>query len=465
MTSTAQRTGLVKLGRKSPEPKALAESGEGPAVYIETYGCQMNVADTSLLSGLLAQEGYRKAAGPAEADVLIINTCAIREKAEDRVYARARELASPKLRKRDSILAVTGCMAEHLKSSIAERLPQVDVIAGPDSYRRLPSLVQEARLGGHEAPVVDVKLDRQETYAGLQSAPGGDGVSEFVTVQRGCDKFCTFCVVPYTRGRERGLAPREILGQVRRLAAAGYKEVVLLGQTVNSYRYEDVTFAELLRAVARVDGIERIRFTSPYPVDFSRDVIEVIATEDKVCKFVHLPLQSGSDRVLARMRRGYSSADFYGLVDLLRSEIPDIALSTDILTGFCGESAEDHRQTLTMMEEIRFDSAFMFAYSERERTVASRKLADDVPKEEKKARLAEIIALQESVSREAYRGRIGKREHVLLHSPSKRDPKQLVGRTDGFKSVIVESEGHKPGDFVDVMIEDSTMATLFGKIC
>jgi len=267
-----------------------------------------------------------------------------------------------------------------------------------------------------------VKLDKAETYDGLSGAVGGDGVSGFVTIQRGCDKFCTFCVVPFTRGRERGTAPREVLRQVRELADAGYREVVLLGQTVNSYRWDDVTFAELLRAVARVDGIARVRFTSPYPVDFTDDVIAAIAEEPALCKYVHLPVQSGAGPVLERMRRGYTVDGYRAIVAALRRAMPEIALSTDLLTGFSGETEDDHRATLDLMRELRFDSAFMFAYSERDLTFAARKLPDDVPPAVKQRRLAEIVALQERISAEVFAAHVGRRERVLIHGPSKRDP-------------------------------------------
>jgi tRNA-2-methylthio-N6-dimethylallyladenosine synthase len=267
--------------------------------------------------------------------------------------------------------------------------------------------------------------------------------------------------VPFTRGRERGTPPREVLRQVRELADAGYREVVLLGQTVNSYRWEDVTFAQLLRAVARIDGIERVRFTSPYPVDFTDDVIAAIADEPKLCKYVHLPVQSGSDAVLDRMRRGYRVADYRAIVGALRGAIPDIALSTDLLTGFCGETDADHQATLALMRELRFDSAFMFAYSERDLTFAARKLPDDVSPDIKQRRLAEIVALQEQISAEVFAAHVGRRERVLVHRPSKRDPARLMGRTDGFKTVILPTGIGAIGALVDVTIERATMATLF----
>ncbi|HUJ60147.1 MAG TPA: tRNA (N6-isopentenyl adenosine(37)-C2)-methylthiotransferase MiaB [Kofleriaceae bacterium] len=447
---------LVTLGKRAPDARPAPAAG-APRVYVETYGCQMNVADSDLIGSVLADAGYAPAGGPDDADVVVVNTCAVREKAEDRVLARAAELAAWKRRRPGAVLAIVGCMAEHLKDGLAARAPAVDVIAGPDSYRRMPELLAAARTSRQ----IDVRLDKAETYEGLSGAIGGDGVSGFVTIQRGCDKFCTFCVVPFTRGRERGTPPREVLRQVRELAAAGYREVVLLGQTVNSYAWDDTSFAELLRAVARVDGIERIRFTSPYPVDFTDAVIAAIAEEPKICKYVHLPLQSGSDAVLERMKRGYTVDGFRAIVARLRAAVPELALSTDLLTGFAGETLEDHARTLAVMRELRFDSAFMFAYSERDLTFAAKKLGDDVAPAEKQRRLAEIVALQERISAEVFAAQVGRRERVLVHGPSKRDPRQLMGRTDGFKTVILPAGLGAIGELVDVTIARATMATLF----
>jgi tRNA-2-methylthio-N6-dimethylallyladenosine synthase len=455
---------LVPLGKRSAElrPRPVPAS-DAPRVYVETYGCQMNVADSDLIGSVLAEAGYATAGSANDADVIVINTCAVREKAEERVIARASELAAVKRRRPNTVLAIVGCMAEHLKEGLAVRAPAVDVIAGPDSYRRMPELLRAAREihTGPRAAQIDIKLDKAETYEGLSGAVGGDGVSGFVTIQRGCDKFCTFCVVPFTRGRERGASPREILRQVRELADVGYREVVLLGQTVNSYRWDDVTFAQLLRAVAKVDGIERVRFTSPYPVDFTEDVIAALAEEPKLCKYIHLPVQSGSDVVLERMRRGYTVADYRAIVANLRRAMPDIALSTDILSGFSGETEDDHARTLDLMREIRFDSAFMFAYSERDLTLASKKLPDDVTPAQKKRRLHEIVALQETISAEVFAAHVGRHERVLVHGPSKRDPAQLMGRTDGFKTVILPAGIGAVGELVDVTITRATMATLF----
>ncbi|HEY5948738.1 MAG TPA: tRNA (N6-isopentenyl adenosine(37)-C2)-methylthiotransferase MiaB [Kofleriaceae bacterium] len=453
---------LVSLGKRTEAPVRPVPAANAPKVFVETYGCQMNVADSDLIGSVLADAGYAQAARADEADVIVVNTCAVREKAEERVIARASELGAIKRRRPGTVLAIVGCMAEHLKEGLAERAPAVDVIAGPDSYRRMPDLLAAARAE-HAHPLVDIKLDKAETYEGLSGAIGGDGVSGFVTIQRGCDKFCTFCVVPFTRGRERGASPREILRQVRELVEAGYREVTLLGQTVNSYVWEDVTFAQLLRSVATIDGLERIRFTSPYPVDFTDDVVAAIAEEPKVCKYVHLPVQSGSDVVLDRMRRGYTVADYHAIVGRLRAAMPDIALSTDVLTGFSGETDDDHAQTLQLMRDVRFDSAFMFAYSERDLTFAAKKLPDDVPAAIKQKRLAEIVALQEQISAQVFAAQVGKRERVLVTGPSKRDPAQLIGRTDGFKSVILPAGVGAIGQFVDCTIDRATMATLFAR--
>ena len=475
---------LVPLGKRAAgAPVRPVPAADAMRVYVETYGCQMNVADSDLLGGVLADAGYATTQRAEDADVIVVNTCAVREKAEERVVARAAELGAIKRRRPGAVLAIVGCMAEHLKEGLATRAPSVDVIAGPDSYRRMPALLAAARArhatpgmqqrsddepvgrpsARPSAPVVDIKLDKDETYEGLSGALGGDGVSGFVTIQRGCDKFCTFCVVPFTRGRERGAPPREVLRQVRELAAAGFREVTLLGQTVNSYAWEGTTFAELLRAVARTEGIERVRFTSPYPVDFTDDVIAAVAEEPKLCKYVHLPVQSGSDPVLARMRRGYTVADYHAIVARLRRAMPEIALSTDILTGFSGETDADHEATLALMREVRFDSAFMFAYSERDLTFAAKKLPDDVTEATKKKRLAEIVALQEKISTEVFGAHVGRAERVLVHGPSKRDPAQLVGRTDGFKSVILPAGVGAIGGLVDVTIARATMATLFAR--
>jgi tRNA-2-methylthio-N6-dimethylallyladenosine synthase len=467
---------LVQLRRRGQEPGATAKGSEVgvPAAgnrlaYVETYGCQMNVADTDLMLGLLGGAGYARTDDPARADVILINTCAVREKAEERVYARASALAGYKRRAPHVVLGITGCMAEHLKDRLAERAPQVDLVVGPDGYRRLVDHLARAASGEQ---ILDTTLDRHETYEGLQPEVAG-GVIGRVTIQRGCDKFCTFCVVPYTRGRERGLAPREILRQARAAVEAGAREIQLLGQTVNSYVYRDahgnepdeVGFADLLRAVAATPGIERVRFTSPYPLDFSPAVIAAMVETPKVCRHVHLPLQSASDAVLARMRRGYDFTGFRALAAALRAAMPGIALTTDVLVGFCDESEEEHVETLDALEQLRFDNAFLFAYSEREGTHAARKMPDTVPAAVKQRRLAEAIAVQRRITAEILAGQVGRRERVLIEGPSRRSPHELLGRTDTFRPVIVPAAPDVfPGAVVEVTIDRATPATLFGQV-
>ncbi|HEY8378721.1 MAG TPA: tRNA (N6-isopentenyl adenosine(37)-C2)-methylthiotransferase MiaB, partial [Nannocystis sp.] len=438
---------LVQIRGKNAAPPpaapAPAPAGEqkGPRVYVETLGCQMNEADSALIVGQLVAGGYVRVFDPAAADVILLNTCAVREKAEERVYGRTSQLLRHRKDNPDLVFGITGCMAEHLRDKVQRQAPHIGLVAGPDSYRRIVSLVDRARAGER---VVDVTLDRNETYEGLDGVPDDDGVSGQITIQRGCDKFCTFCVVPYTRGRERGVAPREVLRQARQLAERGYKEVVLLGQTVNSYRWDDVRFSDLLRALAEIEGIERIRFTSPYPVDFTEELIATMAALPKVCPYIHLPVQSGSDRVLAAMKRGYTRAEFLELVADLRAAIPDLALSTDIMVGFCGETEEDHQETLSLMREVRFDSAFMFRYSDRGITHAARKMSDDVPDEVKGRRLKEVIDLQEEHTRASHEARVGRREPVLVSGPSHRGDR-LLGRTPRFQSVLMPLGAGSPG--------------------
>ena len=432
-------------------PPALTDTA-GPRVYLETLGCQMNEADSSLILGQLRASGYVRVHDPAAADVILLNTCAVREKAEDRVYGRTSQLLRHRRDNPDLVFGITGCMAEHLREQVATKAPHITLVVGPDSYRGIAGLVDRARAGER---VLDVRLDKAEVYEGLDGVPDDDGVSGQVVIQRGCDKFCTFCVVPFTRGRERGVPPREVLRGVRALAERGYKEVVLLGQTVNSYRWEDVTFAALVRAVAEVPGVERIRFTSPYPVDFTDELIDALATVPQLCPQVHLPVQSGSDRMLASMRRGYTRGEYLDLVRRLRDRVPDLALSTDIMVGFCGEAEKDHQDTLALMREVRFESAFMFRYSDRGVTYASKRLVDDVPDPVKGRRLQEVIDLQEEHTRAAHAARVGARERVLLGQLSRRGD-YLVGRTARFQNVLVPLGRGRPGDLVDVDIIATT---------
>ena len=442
---------------KAPEDVST-DTNNHKKVWIETYGCQMNVADTELMYGGLLKSGYQIAEQLDDADVILLNTCAVREKAEERIYGRASQLLRFKYTRPDLVLGITGCMAEHLKDRITERAPYVDLIVGPDAYRRLPTLLEEA--GGSD-PVVDVRLDKGETYDGMTPARG-EGVSGWVTIQRGCDKFCTFCIVPYTRGRERGTPPREVLRQTRELAGMGYREITLLGQTVNSYVYEDVDFADLLRSVASVEGIRRVRYTSPYPIDFSDKLISTLAELDNVPNYLHLPVQSGADSMLDRMKRGYSVDDFRTIVDKLRAAMPDIAISTDIIVGFPDETEEEFRATLDLVRDVEFDFAFMFAYSEREGTFASKRIPDTIPDDVKKARLRELIDLQEAIGLQKYRRRIGTTVEVLATGPAKRGS-GWFGKSADFKTtVFAPPPGIRSGDLVRVPVVSATAHALYG---
>ncbi len=453
---------LVQLRRPTALSPAPAAEGAPRLAYVETYGCQMNVADTEMVLGMLHRSGFARTLDAMQADLILINTCAIRENAESRVWARASILAQAKIGRPGVVMGITGCMAEHLKEKIQEKAPYVDLVVGPDGYRRLIEHVERARAG---EPVHDTALDRCETYEGLDpSREMTASTTGHITIQRGCDKFCTFCVVPYTRGRERGIPPREILRQARAMAAAGYREVQLLGQTVNSYRWEDVTFADLLRGVAAVDGLARVRFMSPYPLDFSDEAIAAIAETASISKQVHLPMQSASDVILDRMRRGYTFAQYRQLVDRLRAAIPDLAITTDLIIGFCDETEEDLNATLAALEEIRFDGSFNFAYSERAGTVAARKLPDTVPETTKNERLARVIEVQRRITAEILAAQIGKRERVLFEGTSRRREDEFLGRTDAGRMVVVPAaQGVGPGAMCDVVIERSTGATLIGR--
>jgi tRNA-2-methylthio-N6-dimethylallyladenosine synthase len=441
----------------------VPHAGPVKRVFIETYGCQMNVADSELMGGILQQEGFGAAATMEEADVIVVNTCAVREKAEERVFGRLSQLLKYKQKNPNLVLGVAGCMAEHLKGKIVERAPYVDMVIGPDAYRRLPSLI-DSQVNAASEPAIDVQLDKSETYEGLVPQRQ-EGISGWITVQRGCDKFCTFCIVPYVRGRERGVPPREILHQARDLGSRGFREVTLLGQTVNSYRYEESDFADLIEAIVQIPEIDRVRFTSPYPIDFTPKLIATMARHDKVCKYLHLPVQSGSEPILKRMRRGYTRVEYDTLVRDIRAAMPDVALSTDIIVGFPGETEEDFQLTMELMRETRFDFAYLFKYSERSGTYASRKIEDDIPEDVKRRRLKEIIALQESISAEIFESRIGKTFRVMAHGPSKKSDLEWCGRTDDFKMTIFPYiEGMKEGDFVDVKITRCTSHTLMGEL-
>ena len=422
-----------------------------PTVYIETYGCQMNVADTELMRGHLTRSGYTPADDPAEADVILLNTCAIREHAEARIYGRLGALAQHKVRRPHVQIGLAGCMAQHFRDRLLDRSPHLDFVVGPDAYRRLPAL-----LSGD--PFVDVRLDREETYADL--APARDaGVRAWITIMRGCDKFCTFCIVPYVRGRERSVPAGAVLDQVRDAVAHGHREVVFLGQTVNAYRDGATDFGALLRAADAVDGIARIRFTSPHPSDMRDSAIDAMATCATVCPQLHLPVQSGSAAVLARMERGYTADEYLRLVDRLRSAVPGLALSTDIIVGFPGETEDDFEATLALMRAVRFDSAFMFKYSRRDHTKAG-KWEETVSEAEKARRLQAVIALQEQTAAEINASVVGQDVEVLVEGPARRRAGWLAGKTPHFKTTVFPADGSAPGDVVRVRVASSTAHTL-----
>ncbi|MBI4551792.1 MAG: tRNA (N6-isopentenyl adenosine(37)-C2)-methylthiotransferase MiaB [Candidatus Latescibacteria bacterium] len=430
------------------------------ALYVETYGCQMNKSDSELIVGLLTRDGYRLVDDVSRADVILVNTCAIREHAETRVLGRMAELNHLKASNPDLILGLCGCMSQHLGENILDKAPYIDLVVGPDGYRRLPEMIRS--LDQNREPALSLALDKTEHYLALDPVRE-PGVNAWVTIMRGCDKFCTFCIVPYVRGRERSTPHQEILRQVERLAAEGYREVTLLGQTVNAYQDGAIDFAGLLQMVADVDGIERVRFTAPHPSHFSDRLIDVMADHPRVCKHAHLPLQSGSTRILRAMRRDYTAEEYVALVSNLRTRIPGLALTTDIIVGFCGESEEDFQATYDLMAAVRFDSAFMFKYSPREGTAAYRKLADDVPEGEKSRRLTAIIDRQKAISEERNRAYIGRMVEVLVEGESKRDADHLFGKTDTFKTVVFpKTAGVRAQTLVPVHIDRATAFTLFG---
>jgi tRNA-2-methylthio-N6-dimethylallyladenosine synthase len=426
-------------------------------IYIETYGCQMNVADSELMLGQLRSAGFTRVEQPAQADVILVNTCAIREHAEQRVYGRLGELSRYKVRKPGVVLGVAGCMAQHLKGKLIEKVPQVDLVIGPDGYRHLPELVDQAR----EEPTLAVRLSRDETYGDLAPARA-DGVRAWVSIMRGCDKFCAFCIVPYVRGRERSLPIDEVVRQVEMAAVEGFKEVVFLGQTVNAYRDGDADFAELLRRANRVDGIERIRFTSPHPSDMTDRAIEAIASCEKVCPQVHLPLQSGSNAVLERMRRIYTIEQYEALVEKLRAAIPGLALTTDIIVGFPGETDEDFDATHAVMRRVRYDGAFLFKYSPRQ-GARSAEWPETVSDEEKTRRMTVLIEHQKEASLERHQAWVGREVEVLVEGPAKRRPDQWFGKTAHFKTAVFPHGSERVGDLVRMRVAAASPHTLFGE--
>ncbi len=439
--------------------------GDGRKVYVETYGCQMNVADSEVVVSLMQGEGYFHTGNIAEADVIFINTCSIRDHAEARIWNRLKEMRSYKRKRPGTLVGIIGCMAERLKDQLIEREPAVDIVAGPDAYRDLPSLVRAA-AGGDKG--VNVLLSREETYAEISPVRlDANGVSAFISIMRGCNNFCSYCVVPSTRGAERSRPPQTIMREVGEILAAGYKEVTLLGQNVNSYKWDDIDFAALLSMVAGASDRLRVRFATSHPKDLGDQVIETMAAHANICRSIHLPAQSGSTRMLQIMNRRYTREWYLDRIAAIRLRLPDCAISTDLIAGFCTETPEDHADTLSLMREVGYEFAFMFKYSERPGTKAARTMPDDVPDEVKTARLTEIINLQNELSLASNRRDVGRTFEVLVEGSSKRSANRLFGRTSQNKVVVFDrdTDGEiAPGDYVMVKVTSCTSATLTGRL-
>ena len=439
-------------------------TGEGRKLYIETYGCQMNVNDSEVVLSIMQDEGYRYTERLEEADVILINTCSVRDNAEQRIFGRLREF-KPYKQKKDLLIGVIGCMAERLRERLIEQEHLVDIVAGPDAYRDLPRLVRQAGTG---AKAVNVLLSQEETYADISPVRlDKNGVSAFISIMRGCNNMCSYCVVPYTRGGERSRNPQTIMQEARELFEAGYREVTLLGQNVNSYRWkeagETTDFAALLAAVAEIDPLLRVRFSTSHPKDLSDEVLYTMASHPNLCRAIHLPAQSGSTRMLEIMNRKYTREWYLDRIAAIRRILPDCAISTDLIAGFCTETEEDHRETLSLMEVVGYEFAFMFKYSERPGTKAARHMKDDVPEEVKTARLTQIIDLQNQLSLRSNNRDVGRVFEVLIEGTSKRSADQLFGRTSQNKVVVFDRKEHRIGEYATVRITGCTSATLFGE--
>jgi tRNA-2-methylthio-N6-dimethylallyladenosine synthase len=435
-------------------------------VYIETYGCQMNVADSEVVISILKNNGFSHTNDINSAGLILINTCSIRDNAEQRIWGRLKAISHLKKKNRALIVGLLGCMAERLKEKVLETERLVDLVVGPDSYRQLPVLISEAE-SGHKA--VNVLLSREETYADISPVRMDvNGVSSFVSIMRGCNNMCAYCVVPYVRGGERSRDPESILGEVRELFDSGYREVTLLGQNVDSYNHDDggrsLDFAGLLKKTAGIDPLLRVRFSTSHPKDISDKLLETIARHNNICRHIHLPAQSGSSRILKLMNRDYTREWYIERIKAIKTIVPGCSLSTDMITGFCTETEEDHLQSLSLMEWVGFDFAYMFKYSERPGTKAARKLEDDVPDDVKTRRLNEIISLQNKLSATSKKHDIGKTFEVLIEGASKRSSENLSGRTSQNKVVVFPGGGRQKGEYINVTIERSTSATLIGKI-
>lgn len=459
---------------------AGSDNPKSKSFYIESYGCQMNFADSEVVASILQESGFRATSEFNEADLILINTCAIRDNAEQRVRQRLRQFNKIKENKPEALVGVLGCMAERLKSKFLEEEKIVDIVVGPDAYRDLPGLVEEAD-GGQKA--VNVLLSREETYSEINPVRlNSNGITAFVSITRGCDNMCSFCVVPFTRGRERSRDPQTIVQEATDLFNRGYKEITLLGQNVDSYLWygggpkkdfdnqpeevkaNAVHFADLLEMVAKISPELRVRFSTSNPRDMVDDVLHMIAKYDNICNYIHLPIQSGNSDVLNRMNRGHDREWYLELVKRIRNIIPDCGLSTDIITGYCDETEAEHEDTLSLMEEVGYDMAYMFYYSERPGTLAARKFEDNIDLKTKKRRLSEVIQLQSRKSAESNKKDLGKTYKVLIEGVSKKSDEDLFGRNSQNKVIVFPRENFKPGEYVNVKVEDCTSATLIGKV-
>ena len=436
--------------------------GEGKKIFIETYGCQMNFGDSEIVVSIMQEEGYFYTEKAEEADIILINTCSVRDNAEQRIWGRLSEMRRLRRKKPTLLVGVIGCMAERLKEQLLESGKGVDIVAGPDTYRDLPKLCREAEGGGKG---INTLLSTEETYADIAPVRlDKNGVSGFISIMRGCNNFCSYCVVPYTRGRERSRAHETIVNEARTLFENGYREVTLLGQNVNSYADGEVNFPKLLAKVAEISPLLRVRFATSHPKDLSDELIETMASYRNICKAVHLPAQSGSNAQLEKMNRKYTREWYLERMAAIKRAMPECAITTDLISGFCGETLEDHEATLSLMREVGYASAFMFKYSVRPDTFSARHFEDDVPEEEKTRRLTEVIALQNELSLQNNRNDIGKTFEILIEGFSKRSDKQLCGRTSQNKMVVFDRiEGYGAGDYIEVEITDCSSATLFGK--
>ncbi|SEN24178.1 tRNA-i(6)A37 thiotransferase enzyme MiaB [bacterium A37T11] len=455
------RQGEALLLEPSLQQKDNGASGR--KLYIESYGCQMNFSDSEIVASILLDSGFETTRDYKEADVVFINTCSIRENAEQRVRNRLKEFEAAKTRNPGMIVGVLGCMAERLKSKFLEEEKLVDVVVGPDAYRDLPNLIGQADDGQRS---VNVLLSREETYADISPVRlNSNGVSAFISIMRGCDNMCSFCVVPFTRGRERSRDANSIVREARDLFNAGYREVTLLGQNVDSYKHDGVTFAQLLEKVALVNPLLRVRFSTSHPKDITDEVLYTIARYENICNYIHLPIQSGNSEVLDRMNRTYDREWYMDRINAIRRIIPDCGISTDVITGFCGETDEQHLETLSMMDYVKYDYAYMFAYSERPGTLAAKRYTDDVPENVKKQRLTEVVALQRQHSLLRLSEQLGKIQKVLIEGFSKRSDQDYCGRNDQNAMVVFAVDPrYKIGDYVHVLVENCTSATLIGKI-